>query len=229
MKEQIPLHFPLRSQTTFDNFIAEHNAELVARLLNLPKKHTAQTLWLWGAEGVGCSHLLYASCHYLHQHNKRVAYIPSKDWDQHSDSLVGYRNFDVVAIDNVDVWLTRKIPESELVELYEILQNSGGILLLSAVMPPVQYEYALADLGSRFTAAESYEVLELSDGGKIEFVQALAKQRGLDLEDGVARFMLSRCSRHLQDLIAMVDTLDSESMALQRKVTIPFLKQILGV
>lgn len=229
MKEQIPLDFPLRSQATFDNFITESNGELIARLLNLPKRPMAQTLWLWGETGVGCSHLLYASCHYLHQYDKSVAYIPSKDWDQHSDSLLGYQNFDVVAIDNVDVWLNRQLPEEDLVELYQVLQNAGGILLLSAVMPPAQYEYALPDLDSRFTAAESYEVLDLSDDGKVEFVQALAKQRGIDLEDGVARFMLSRCSRQLQDLKALLNTLDNQSMALQRKVTIPFLKQILDL
>jgi len=229
MKEQIPLNFPLRSQATFDSFVVESNGELKARLLNLSKKSLAQTLWLWGASGVGCSHLLYASCHFLHEHNRRVAYIPSKDWDQHSDSLLGYENFDVVAIDDVDIWLNREGVESDLVELYQMLQNSGGILLLSADMPPAQYEYALADLESRFTAAESYEVLGLSDDGKIELVQSLAKQRGINLEAGVARFMLSRCSRQLQDLITILNVLDSESMARQRKVTIPFLKQILDL
>ena len=103
MKEQIPLEFPLRSQATFENFIVECNGELVTRLHGLEESTQAQTIWIWGERGTGCSHLLYASCHLLHQNNKRVAYIPSQDWNLYSDSLVGYQDFDIVAIDDVEL------------------------------------------------------------------------------------------------------------------------------
>ncbi len=229
MKEQIPLAFPLRSEATFENYIVEDNGELLTRLHSLVESSRAQTLWIWGERGTGCSHLLYASCHLLHHHSKRVAYIPSRDWNLHSDSLVGYQDFDMVAIDDVDLWLNRPVPESELVELYQALQNSNAILLLSADRPPSQYEYALDDLKSRFNASECYRVLDLSDSGKIEYVQSQAKQRGIELEEGVARFMLTRCSRQLPDILTMLNTLDSKSLALQRKITIPFLKHVLGL
>ena len=229
MKEQIPLEFPLRSQATFENFIVERNGELVTRLHGLVEASRAQTIWIWGEHGTGCSHLLYASCHLLHQNNSRVAYIPSQDWNLHSDSLVGYQDFDIVAIDDVELWLNRQNPESELVELYQAIQNSNAILLLSAARPPAQYEYVLDDLKSRFNASECYQVMDLSDRGKIEYVQSQAKQRGIELEDGVARFMLTRCSRYLPDLLAMLNTLDNKSLALQRKITIPFLKHVLGL
>lgn len=229
MSRQIPLAFPLRSQATFGNFIVEEDLELVARLQNLAMQKAPQTIWLWGESGVGCSHLLNASCHYLQDSGKRVAYIPSMDWNTESDSLLGYQSFDMVAIDDVHLFVGQKSAEHDLVELYQSLQNTGAIMLLSAHSAPNHLDYLIKDLASRFIAAESYQLLGLSDDGKMRFVQIEAKQRGLELDEGVARFMLTRCSRNLQDLIALLNTLDRESLSQQRKLTVPFLKQVLGL
>ncbi|MBV1905108.1 MAG: DnaA regulatory inactivator Hda [Pseudomonadales bacterium] len=232
MREQIPLLFPLRCEATFDNFVALKNKELTERLLKLvDEKPTTgvQTIWLWGEPGVGCSHLLNACCHLLSEKGRRVGYIPSRDWNLQTDSLAGYQNFDMVAIDDIDLWLNRSAPERSLIELYQSLQISSGILLLAAHKPPADLDYAFADMASRFIAAETYRVLDLSDIGKMLFVQSEAKRRGIDLEDGVASFMLTRCSRQLQELVSLLNKLDSESLALKRKVTIPFLKQVLDL
>ena len=229
MKEQIPFAFPLRSEATFENYITGRNAEIQRRLEDLSNAHAFQIIWLWGEQGVGCTHLLHASCHQLTTHHGQVGFVPSADLKLKSESLTGFQAFDAVAIDDVHLWLARERAERNLVDLYQALQSNAGILLLSSTKPPVQFDYCFNDLASRFGAAETYEVIDLCDQGKMMFVQRQAELRGLQLDDEVARYMLTRCSRHLTDLLKMISNLDRHSLALNRRLTVPFVKQVLKV
>ena len=60
-------------------------------------------------------------------------------------------------------------------------------------------------------------------------LQYRAQQRGVVLPDDVAKFLLNRLSRNMSDLIAHLDRLDKASIREQRKITIPFIKDILNI
>ena len=237
MKQQIPFAFPLRSRATFSNFVVENNAELVQSLTALKNPGlnpaippgAARTVWIWGEAGLGRTHLLNACCHWFNTKQAKVAYIPTADWQSQGDSFAGYQGFDLVAIDDVHLCLNKEQAERDLVELYQAMQNTSGYLLLSADRPPGKCTYAFKDLASRFTSAETYQLSALSDPGKMQVMQSQAAHRGIELEEEVARFMLTRCSRHLSDLIKLLDELDQQSWARKRKLTIPFLKEVLKI
>jgi DnaA-homolog protein len=55
-----------------------------------------------------------------------------------------------------------------------------------------------------------------------------AGARGLALDEGVLDWMLNRVGRDLGTLGALLDRIDRESLAAQRRVTIPFLRQLLA-
>ena len=62
----------------------------------------------------------------------------------------------------------------------------------------------------------------------LESVCVIAAARGLDFEDAALDWMLRRCSRDLGTLTALFERLDRASLAAQRRLTVPFLRQVLG-
>jgi DnaA family protein len=52
-----------------------------------------------------------------------------------------------------------------------------------------------------------------------------AHNRGLDLPPDVGRYILQRYPRDLVSLFALLDRIDAASLARQRRITIPFLRE----
>ena len=87
---------------------------------------------------------------------------------------------------------------------------------------------SLEDLRSRFSWVVVYQVQSLNDDDKIAVLQMRAKRRGLSLNKDVAQYLLVHLPRNMKDLIAVLEKLDVASLAAQRSLTIPFVKQVLG-
>ena len=55
-----------------------------------------------------------------------------------------------------------------------------------------------------------------------------AQRRGLQIDEAAIDWLLKRVDRDLVSLTAMLDRLDRESLAAQRRLTVPFLRQLLS-
>ena len=71
--------------------------------------------------------------------------------------------------------------------------------------------------------------MELNDEDKINTLKLHALRRGFDLPESVGQFLISRCSRNMHDLQQLLNRLDDASLAAQRKITIPFVKDTLNL
>lgn len=68
----------------------------------------------------------------------------------------------------------------------------------------------------------------LDDEGKLRALQMRAERRGLALSDTVGRYLLAREARHPAHLFAILDSLDREALAAQRRLTIPLLRALMA-
>ena len=59
-------------------------------------------------------------------------------------------------------------------------------------------------------------------------LQHRAQRRGLALDEAAIDWLLTHSERELAGLVALLDRLDRESLAAQRRVTVPFLRRVLG-
>jgi DnaA family protein len=57
---------------------------------------------------------------------------------------------------------------------------------------------------------------------------ARAEKRGLVMADDVAGYIMRRAPRRLGDLLGILDILDENSLQAQRRLTIPFVKEVMG-
>jgi arsenate reductase (glutaredoxin) len=93
--------------------------------------------------------------------------------------------------------------------------------------PPRQLNLGLPDLASRLDWGQIYKLQPLSDEDKLQALQLRARLRGFELPEDVGRFLLKRLDREMRTLFMTLDQLDRASITAQRKLTIPFVKEIL--
>lgn len=101
-------------------------------------------------------------------------------------------------------------------------------MLLAADAPPRQLGMQLPDLVSRLSWGLVYQLQPLSEEDKQAALVLRAERRGLQLSDDAVRYLFSRSGRSMSDLFALLDQLDQASLQAQRRLTVPFIKQVLG-
>jgi hypothetical protein len=68
----------------------------------------------------------------------------------------------------------------------------------------------------------------LDDADKLQALHLRGQARGFELPDDVGGYLLLRLPRDMHALFAVLDRLDYASLAAQRRLTVPFIKSILG-
>ena len=222
---QLPLAVQLPDDETFATFVAGHNQELVGVLQNLPKG----LVYLWGAEGVGKTHLLHALCA---QAKSAVMYLPLAEMHQQVQPqiLQGLDYYPLICLDDVDAIATSKAWCFELFALLNRVKDVGtGTIVVTAKQAPSYLPAALPDVQSRLQWGLSMHVRALSDEQKVSALQVRAQVLGLRLGYEAAKFMVQRLGRDMRTLLTCLARLDRASIAAQRRLTIPFIKDVLDV
>lgn len=228
MHPQLPLGLHLQESARFDNFHAGPNAELVRVLSQCACGDGEPVIGIWGPESAGKSHLLQALCRAAEQCGSAVAYLPLaqlRAWPP--DMLDGLENMDLVCVDDVDAIAGRRQWEEALFHLFNRLRDAGGRLVTAGERRPADMGLSLADLASRLSWGPLYPLATLDDDDRQQALRLRAERRGLDLPTETARYLLRRHPRDFSALCALLDRLDVAGLAAQRRLTVPFVKNVL--
>ncbi|BBB30070.1 DnaA regulatory inactivator Hda [Neptunomonas japonica] len=227
--QQLPLGVTLRDDARFENYQIGDNG-LVCEMLRQAAVGVGEPfLYIWGAKGTGCSHLLQAVCHAAEPCKRTAVYLPLNELLGLSPVILeGMEHLDLICIDNVEAVATSRVWEEALFHLYNRIRQEQNTLIVAANSAPRQLTIKLPDLVSRLSWGAVFSVAALNDEDKIQAIQLRAKIRGIDLAEDVARYLVHHASRDMNDLCLMLDRLDKASLMAQRKVTIPFIKQEMG-
>lgn len=225
----MPLSVPDEAQ--FDNFIVspEHES-LLAFLRTFVSGQSERVVYLYGASGSGCSHLLQALCYEAHQQGKRSVYLPLQKLPQIDvDLFVGLERCDLICIDDVSLIAQSPAWEEALFYCYNRVMEQGGKMAFASQCAPKALHLTLPDLHSRLLWGTVYAVAVLPDELKLHVLMQRAARRGIDLSADVADFLLNHCPRHLGELIRILDILDRASLSEHRRLTIPYVKVVLQI
>jgi DnaA-homolog protein len=224
MPQQLPLGIGIRPSVDFASFINGRNGEAVSRL----RTPLDPFIYLWGESGSGKSHLLQAACGQAHGEGRQPAYLPLKAEREIDPAMLeGLEGFALVCLDDLERVAGRTEWERAIFNLFNMLRDSGAQLAVTADRPPAQLPLGLPDLASRLTWGPCYHLLPLNDDGRLELLLASAERRGMSMSVETASFLLQRTPRDIHFLSLLMDRLDSASLAAQRKLTIPFVREIL--
>ena len=225
VKEQLIFRFGWGEGYTFANYYAVDNAAAVHCIQQAIRGEGDQFVFLWGAQGVGKSHLLQAACEAAAEQDTPVAYLPLQELEGITpDVLEGMEQMALLCIDDVQCVLGDAAWEEALFHLYNRMRDAGSIMLVAADASPNGLPVKLPDLQTRLAWGPVFQLKELTEADKIAALQQRAAQRSFDLPDEVAQFLIRRSPRDMNSLFALLDKLDQESLAQQRKLTIPFVR-----
>lgn len=229
-EQQLPLGFRLRDDATFDSFLATENEQVLHSVMQIVKGLGDNFIYIWGPEGSGRSHLLQASCHAAPEYKQTAVYLPLEELiSLNSDLFSGLENIALVCIDDVEKIAGNAVWEEQLFHFFNRIRANGNRLIVAANSAPNQLPIKLPDLKSRLSWGVVYQLNALNDENKLAALQLRAQGRGLDLDKSVGKFLLRRCPRNMAQLFETLEQLDQASLAKQRRLTIPFLKEVLGV
>lgn len=229
---QLALPVTLPDDEVFDSFFEGENRQLVSHLKSQISGQNPgfSFTFICGSRQSGKSHLLYASCVEAQELGRSNMLLPM---DQlicmKPEILDGVDAIDVVCVDNFELVCGNEAWEKAFFYLFNLLDAGGKTLIVAASGVPDSLNIRLPDLNSRLNWGTTFRLIELDDDCKIQALQMRAKLRGLELSTDAGRFMISRLSREFTSLIDALDRLDKASIALQRKLTIPFIKDTLSI
>ena len=173
--------------------------------------------------------MLYGGCVHPQELGLTSQLLGLDDFRQYSPRLFdGLEQLDLVCLDNIQAIAGDSHWQVALFDLYNRMVEQGKRLLIVADEAPQQLGISLPDLVSRLQACTIFQLRLLSDDDKQKLLQQKARLRGIDLPDEVARYLLNRQQREIRALVAILDKLDKASIVHQRKLTIPFVKDVLA-
>lgn len=189
----------------------------------------AEVLYLAGPTGVGKTHLLLATCAAADAAGRRAAYVPlAAAAGRLREALHALEGADVVALDGLEAIAGRREDEIALFDAHNRARAAGAALVYAARENPAGLGLGLPDLRSRLGQCTRLTLAPLDDDGRREVLRQRARRRGLALEEAALEWLLKRVGRDLGGLTALLDRLDRASLAAQRRITIPFLRQLLA-
>jgi DnaA family protein len=226
--QQLPLGVQLEVSSRFETFRAGSNIQAIEELCTLKRVPGQPPLWLCGPSGSGKTHLLQASCFRLGDRGASASYLPlAQCAAMGAGLLAGCEQLDAVLIDDLEQVAGDPQWESALFTLHNELQEHGGRLVLASREPPGKLRWRLADLASRLGAASVHRLRPLPEPEQAEALLARAAARGLELPQETLLYLLRHAPRDFGALCRLLDALDRASLASQRRLTVPLVREVL--
>jgi DnaA family protein len=224
---QLTLGVQLKERATFASFLTARNQELVAHLRHLASLTPAGATWIAGPHTAGKSHLLQAVCAAVPA-GKRAAYLPLETLLPFGPgTLDGAELLDVACYDDVQTIAGLPDWEQRLFSLWQQSLERNTTLLFAARENPAHVDFELPDLKSRLASSAVFAVRELNDSEQVEALNLRAHLRGFELPADTARYLQRRYPRDMRTLCEILDTLDDAAFAAQRRLTVPFIRDVI--
>jgi DnaA family protein len=225
---QLPLGVRLADRALFESFVAGANAGAVAHLQAVADGQAPAATWLAGPAGSGKSHLLQAVCAGAGA-TGHAAYLPLRELlPLGAAALEGWGGARCLCVDDVDAVAGRRDWEQALFALQREAEERGAALVYAAARLPHTLGVKLPDLASRWSAAVAFSLLPLDEAGQRSALQLRARLRGLELPAATARYLQNRYRRDMSTLYALLDKLDTAALQAQRRLTVPFIREVLA-
>ena len=220
--KQIALDIGLETAPTLASFFAGPNEPALGHLrlwAGSPTRSPVPT-YLWGADGSGKTHLLRAVQHALREQGASAGWL---DATVHEPPEYN-PDWSVLLLD--DVQLFTAVQQHAAFNWFVNAQTHQRGMLAAGLLPPA--DLALReDLRTRLGWGHVFHLQVLSEPERRAVLRQEADARGVFLGDEVMDFMLTRFSRDLGHLMALLGQLDGYALQTKRAITIPLIKSML--
>lgn len=223
--KQIPLPIGLTPRQSFDNFSSGMNGMNVALLRGLSSAADLEgvarsPVYLWGETGSGKTHLLCALAQQWQVQGGRVTWLSASSHGPWLPEDVG----SLIVLDDCDGFDAEQ--QHAAFSMFVAAAGLGSQVLAAGRLPPVDLPLR-DDLRSRLGWGHVLALKSLTEAEARAVFRKAADERGIFLSDDVMDHLLTRFSRDMKSLMAMLEQLDEFALSQKRAVTVPLLKKML--
>jgi DnaA family protein len=220
--KQIALDIGLATGPTLDSFFAGINEPALKHLqlwAGSPTRSPVPT-YLWGDSASGKTHLLKAVEHSLREQGASAGWLDAAMLEPPEFNPA----WSVVLMD--DVHLYTAVQQHAAFNWFVNAQTHQRGVLAAGLLPPADLQLR-EDLRTRLGWGHVFQLHVLGEPERRAVLRQEADARGVFLGDEVMDFMLTRFSRDLGSLVALLGQLDGYALQTKRAITIPLIKSML--
>jgi len=224
---QIPLQLEPRRDSRFEDFVSGPNHAVVEALKHMPAE-PGSSIFLFGDEGSGKTHLLNALCYETRERQGRAFYLTLKRLPKDAiASLQGLEQLDLVCVDDLHVIAGDQAWEEALFHCFNRIREANGRLLVSSRKRLSALDLGLPDLASRLAWGLRLPLMPLEDQDKLAVIDLHSNALGLSLPVDVQQYLLKHHDRSMAALIQTVEYLHQAALTNKRRITVPLAREVL--
>ena len=121
------------------------------------------------------------------------------------------------------------LPEEELLHLFNIYHETRQNFLIVTQHSQSDWKIKLPDLRSRIKAIQEIKILEPDDVLMNTIIFKNFAQRYIEVDLSIINFLSTRLPRNFKQIEEAVKQLDSTSLKYKKPITIPLIKNTLGL
>ncbi|WP_070380151.1 chromosomal replication initiator protein DnaA [Rhodococcus sp. WMMA185] len=205
----------LNAKYTFDTFVigsSNRFAHAAAVAIAEAPARAYNPLFVWGASGLGKTHLLHAAGHYAQRlfPGMRVKYVSTEEFTNdfinslRDDRKVAfkrrYRETDVLLVDDIQFIEGKEGIQEEFFHTFNTLHNSNKQIVVSSDRPPKQLATLEERLRTRFEWGLITDVQPPELETRIAILSKKARMDRLEVPDDVLELIASRIERNIREL-----------------------------
>ncbi|MGV9663125.1 chromosomal replication initiator protein DnaA [Nocardia niigatensis] len=205
----------LNAKYTFDTFVigaSNRFAHAAAVAIAEAPARAYNPLFVWGASGLGKTHLLHAAGHYAQRlfPGMRVKYVSTEEFTNdfinslRDDRKVAfkrrYRETDILLVDDIQFIEGKEGIQEEFFHTFNTLHNANKQIVVSSDRPPKQLATLEERLRTRFEWGLITDVQPPELETRIAILRKKARMDRLDVPHDVLELIASRVERNIREL-----------------------------
>ncbi len=227
----------LNPNCTFGTFCEGKSNELALSaaltVAQKPGNNAFNPFFIFGASGVGKTHLAQSIGVYVREHNPkaRVLYVPAHLFkiqymeavrnNQQSDFINFYRSVDVLIVDDIQEFAGKNLTATQntFFHIFNYLHGAGKQLIMTCDRPPVELaEDLIPRLLTRFKWGFIGEIEHPDYELRKSILNGKCDKEGLVISEDVIDFIARNATDNVRDLEGIINSLLAHSIAFNRPI-----------
>lgn len=214
--------FPLNPTFSFDSFVpCDGNAAALRFALRAADPADPEKLiYLYGPSGSGKTHLLKAIA------AGAMPYLSLRRPPAPAGLISLFQAAAGLVVDDLHEMPEEPDLKAALWQLFNEFHSSGRLIAMAGLLPPRELTALDEHLTSRLLWGLVARLDTSDDGSRRMILLKVAEDRQIRMPDDVVDYILSTTSREAGDLIACFNQLYRFSMANNRRITLPLMREL---
>ncbi len=212
---EVAMPAAIKASNTFENFIVGPENEMAhgaSLAVSNDPGHVYNPLFIYGATGLGKTHLMHAVAHSVIRRNSqaRIVYVSSEAF---TNDYIGalqegtiaqfrrrYREIDVLLIDDIHFLAGKESTQEEFFHTFNELHNCHKQIVLTSDRPASEIAKLQERLVSRFSWGMTADIKAPGLETRMAILRKKAGVRGIALANDVIEFLAARIARNVRNL-----------------------------